>query len=53
MLQKTGGYRVYEMLTRSLCQATASASEQWPRIDAAIDAAAATPPVIARCTPDE
>ena len=46
-------YRVYEMFTRSLCHATASASEQWPRIDAATDAAAATPPVIARCTPDE
>jgi hypothetical protein len=44
---------VYEMFTRSLCQATASASVQSPRIDAATEAAAAIPPVMARCTPDE
>lgn len=46
-------YRVYETLTRWVCQSAASDSGQSPRIEAAIDAAAERPPVRARCTPEE
>jgi hypothetical protein len=46
-------YRVYETLTRWVCHSAASDSEQSPRIEAAIDAAAERPLVMARCTPDE
>jgi hypothetical protein len=41
------------MPTRWVCHSAASDSGQSPRIEAAIDAAAARPLVRARCTPDE
>ena len=46
-------YRVYETPMRCVCHSAASDSEQSSRIEAAIDAAAERPPVMARCTPDE
>jgi hypothetical protein len=51
--QQSCAYRVYETPTRCVCHSAASDSGQSPRIEAAIDAAAERPPVIARCTPDE
>lgn len=44
---------VYESDTRLLCQSAACTSVQSPRIEAAIEAAADKPPVIARWMPDE
>ena len=44
---------MYEMPTRCVCHSAAWDSGQSPRIEAAIDAAAERPPVMARCTPDE
>lgn len=50
---KSKAHRVYETPIRWVCHSAASDSEQSPPIEAAIDAAAARPPVRARCTPVE
>ena len=44
---------MYETPTRWVCHSAAWDSGQSLRIEAAIDAAAERPPVMARCTPDE